>query len=103
VKKIDLGFIHDINKDEFVEYKINDYTIEEVFGVSIIDYLKIHNKTIDELINEVKINVNILKSNLKERLNNDLLDDLTEFIKQKLNDKEKHLKRLEELKKLYNL
>ena len=80
------------------------FDLEDLYNVNIKDYLQIHGTTIDKLINKTKIDINLLKSHLKELVAKDEhLSELYEAVESKLDDKKEHLKRLENYKKYYKL
>jgi len=75
------------------------FDLEQLYDVSLDDYCKIHNTTIDNLINKTKIDINLLRSHLRELLEKDkLVEPITEAVERLLDKKRKHLKRLEEWK-----
>jgi hypothetical protein len=78
-----------------------DFSYDEIYGVTLEEYTKIHNTTIDELINKTKIDIKILYNNLGDLMEQDLpypSDFIIEKVLQTIKKKENHVSRLQEWK-----
>ena len=96
-------------KDEDSSYEkfvvvTKEYTLDELYGVSLEDYCLLHNITYDELISKVKIDINILRKNYelyslknKDDVTYDEVSLAIEISKQ-INKKNIHLKKLADYK-----
>ena len=81
-----------------------EYTLDELYGISLEDYCLLHNVTYDELIAKVKIDINILRKNYelyslknKDDVTYDEVSLAIEISKQ-INKKNIHLKKLADYK-----
>lgn len=92
------------------------YSFDEVFGISLTEYLNLHGKSIHALICEQEIDIIILESNYKrvsDLIKESTLDteskeikyklDLAQEIKAKVLKKKSHLERLNEFRKQIEL
>lgn len=78
---------------------MNDYSYDDIYGVDLETYCKVHNTTIDHLIEKIEIDINLLQSRMGELLevewsqqNNALITHIYNLIKKK----DKHKERLKE-------
>jgi hypothetical protein len=75
-------------------------TYDELFGVTLTEYLKEHNTNLTSIIEKIEIDIMLLKKNLKNIISmNGILDSKIDIIYKTINKKEKHLNRLIEWSK----
>jgi hypothetical protein len=73
---------------------------DKLYGVSIDEYCKYHQITIDDLINKTEKDIELLKKNLNKEIYTEPTNwELVGSIHSLLLKKEKHLKRLKQWKK----
>ncbi len=76
-------------------------TLDEIYGLDLGEYLILHNKTKQDLINEIKIDINILTKSYRRYADHNQNYTVPELIKygvpvQKLIEKKrKHLERIQ--------
>ena len=68
----------------------------EIYGVTLEEYCKAHDITVDVLIKKVETDIRLLETRLQELVNKDeyVVNPLINEVFQMLKKKEKHLKRL---------
>jgi len=74
-----------------------NYTYDDIYGISLGEYCKLHNLTLDDLIEKVRMDINILKVNLGVVINEDKPypeNYIENVIFQTIKKKEKHLEHL---------
>jgi len=71
---------------------------DELYGISLGDYCKAHETTLDELIQKIEIDIQILEANLEKVLNNDSTNYLVDQIFFTIKKKRDHVERLKEWK-----
>ena len=93
----------DSSNEKFVVVT-KEYTLDELYGISLEDYCLLHNVTYDELIEKVKIDISILRKNYelyslknKDDVTYDEVSLAIEISKQ-INKKNIHLKKLADYK-----
>ena len=72
--------------------------LDELYGVNLDEYCKIHNITPEALQRKTEIDIEILSTRLKKLVREEdrLLDPVVEEIERLLDKKRKHLKRLKD-------
>jgi hypothetical protein len=78
-----------------------NYTYDDIYGVSLDEYVKRHGLTLEDLIEKTKMDISILKENLSKVLKErrPYPDNYLEtVIFQTIKKKEKHLEHLSEWK-----
>ena len=75
-----------------------DFTLDEIYGIDLLEYCRIHSTTVEELIKKTEKDIEILKANLKHVVVDEdrVTDPLVNRICKTISKKEKHLKRLKE-------
>lgn len=74
-----------------------NFTYDDIYGVTLDEYIKRHELTLDDLVNKTKRDINILKENLGKVLKRKLPypdSYLETVIYQTIKKKEKHLDHL---------
>lgn len=75
-------------------------TYDELYGVTLDEYCRIHNTTIEKLIKKTEIDIDLLKKRLASLVFADEMDIyLVNEVHKLLSKKRKHLKRLKQWKK----
>jgi len=69
---------------------------QDIYGVSLEEYCQAHGITIEKLIKKVETDIKLLKTRLRDLVNEDeyVVNPLINEVYQVLKKKEKHLKRL---------
>ncbi len=77
-------------------------TYDELYGIDINDYCLAHNTTIDEIISKSRIDIKLLKNNLKRLLNRAKGDDSVEAaamitpVHSAIQKKQNHINKMED-------
>ena len=76
---------------------MTNFSYDDIYGISLDEYCKWHNLTLDNLIKKVQVDIDILKSNLNFTLKKNLPypeSYLETMIYKTIQKKEKHLQHL---------
>ncbi len=74
------------------------FSYDEIYGVNLDEYCKLHNTTVDDLIRKSNVDISILHSNLDVLLHKDLSHDegyIIDFIFGLIKKKQDHIFKLE--------
>ena len=77
-------------------------TLDDIYGITLGEYLELHRKTKEDLVRELEIDIDIIENNYKnivlKNINNLTIDDCLKAsrIKDYSNKKKKHLQRVKD-------
>jgi len=83
----------------------SQFTMDDIYGVTLDEYCMLHKVTIDDLIDSVELDIELISKNIRQEVyDNDMQNDaLLNTLMEARDSKRKHLKRLVEWKRSKNI